>query len=89
MASESIVSQVQRKIELQSPDDLTYLITNVRNAAAARLNEAFPHLEGDDGEDDLRTQIEALVNEVCQAAQSSHANHFAKFSPFACQSRID
>ncbi|VUC25416.1 unnamed protein product [Clonostachys rosea] len=63
MASESIVSQVQRKIELQSPDDLTYLITNVRNAAAARLNEAFPHLEGDDGEDDLRNQIEALVNE--------------------------
>jgi kinetochor protein Mis14/NSL1 len=67
MASESIVSQVQRKIELQSPDDLTYLITNVRNAAAARLNEAFPHLEGDDGEDDLRNQIEALVNEVCKA----------------------
>jgi kinetochor protein Mis14/NSL1 len=84
MASESIVSQVQRKIELQSPDDLTYLITNVRNAAAARLNEAFPHLEGDDGEDDLRNQIEALVNEVRQAAQSNHANNFAVFSPFAC-----
>jgi kinetochor protein Mis14/NSL1 len=33
MDSESVVSQVQRKIELQSPDDLAYLITNVRNAA--------------------------------------------------------
>ena len=64
MDSESVVSQVQRKIELQSPEDLTYLITNVRNAAAARLNEAFPHVEGHEGEDDLRNQIEALVNEV-------------------------
>lgn len=64
MDSESVVSQVQRRIELQSPEDLTYLITNVRNAAATRLNEAFPHLEGHEGEDELRNQIEAFVNEV-------------------------
>ena len=64
MDAESVVAQVQRKIELQSPEDLTYLITNVRNAAAARLNEAFPHVEGHDGEDELRNQIETLVNEV-------------------------
>ncbi|RSL39801.1 hypothetical protein CEP53_013806 [Fusarium sp. AF-6] len=63
MDSESIVSQVQRKIELQSPDDLTYLIANVRRAAAERLNEAFPVVEGNDGEDELRNQIEKLVNE--------------------------
>ncbi|KAK5995531.1 hypothetical protein PT974_03940 [Cladobotryum mycophilum] len=61
MDPDSAVSDVQRKIELQSPEDLTYLITNVRNAAAARLNEAFPQVEGPDGgEDELRTQIEAL-----------------------------
>ncbi|KAK1248365.1 hypothetical protein MKX08_006585 [Trichoderma sp. CBMAI-0020] len=63
MDSESVVSQVQRKIELQSPDDLAYLITNVRNAAIEHLNEAFPPVEGDGGEDELRTQIESLVNE--------------------------
>lgn len=64
MDSESVVSQVQRKIELQSPDDLAYLITNVRNAAIEHLNEAFPPVEGDGGEDELRNQIELLVNEV-------------------------
>ena len=64
MDSESVVSQVQRKIELQSPDDLTYLIANVRRAAAERLNEAFPVVEGNDGEDEPRNQIETLVNEV-------------------------
>ncbi|KAF4335745.1 hypothetical protein FBEOM_10391 [Fusarium beomiforme] len=63
MDSESVVAQVQRKIELQTPDDLSYLIANVRRAAAERLNEAFPIVEGNDGEDELRNQIEKLVNE--------------------------
>ena len=65
MESETIVSGVQRKIELQSPEDLSYLITNVRNGAAQRLNEAFPQVQGAEGEDELRNQIEALINEVC------------------------
>ena len=51
----------QRKIELQTNEDLSYLISNVRRAATARLNEAFPVVEG---EDELREHIEALVNEV-------------------------
>ncbi|KAI1431245.1 hypothetical protein GGR50DRAFT_91547 [Xylaria sp. CBS 124048] len=51
-----------RKIELQSPDDLAYLVANVRRAAAARIDEAFPPVE-DSSEDELRTQIEKLVNE--------------------------
>lgn len=57
-----------RKIELQAPDDLAYLLANVRRAAAARLDEAFPPVEGANagGEgDELRTRIEELVNEVC------------------------
>lgn len=53
----------QRKIELQSADDLAYLVANVRRAAAAHLDEAFPPVEGQE-EDELRTQIEALVDEV-------------------------
>ncbi|KAF7562529.1 hypothetical protein G7046_g1610 [Stylonectria norvegica] len=63
MDSESVVSQVQRKIELQSPEDLTFLVANVRRAATARLNEAFPHVDGNEGEDELRNQIEELVTE--------------------------
>jgi hypothetical protein len=64
MTADSLGSQAQRKIELQSPEDLSYLIANVRAAAATRLNEAFPHVDGQAGEDDLRDEIERLVNEV-------------------------
>ncbi|KOS17603.1 Kinetochore protein mis14 [Escovopsis weberi] len=64
MDPDSGVSEVQRRIELQSPEDLAYLIANVRDAAAARLDEAFPPVEGAAGEEDeLRTQIQALVAE--------------------------
>ncbi|GAP92668.1 putative kinetochore protein [Rosellinia necatrix] len=51
-----------RKIELQAPEDLAYLIANVRRAAAARIDEAFPPVD-DSTEDELRTRIEELVNE--------------------------
>lgn len=55
-----------RKIELQSAEDFTYLINNVRRAAADSINAAFPPVEGAGGHgDELRTQIEQLVNEVC------------------------
>lgn len=56
-----------RKVELQSPEDLTYLITNVRRAAAEHIGAAFPPVEGDDAaaeEDELRVRIEELVNDV-------------------------
>ncbi|TPX18202.1 uncharacterized protein E0L32_002711 [Thyridium curvatum] len=53
-----------RKIELQSPEDFTYLINNVRRAAADSLREAFPQVEEGAGEkDELHTRIEELVNE--------------------------
>lgn len=60
-------SEAQRRIELQAPDDLSYLLANVRRAAAARLDEAFPPVDGADaaaGDDELRTRIEKLVDEV-------------------------
>ncbi|KAI0165424.1 hypothetical protein GGR52DRAFT_585462 [Hypoxylon sp. FL1284] len=59
-------SETQRRVELQVPDDLAYLLANVRRAAAARLDEAFPPVDGADaaaGEDELRTRIEKLVDE--------------------------
>ncbi|KAI1277362.1 hypothetical protein F5Y07DRAFT_388613 [Xylaria sp. FL0933] len=51
-----------RKIELQAPEDLAYLIANVRRAATARIDEAFPPVD-DSTEDELRTRIEELVND--------------------------
>ncbi|KAK0721500.1 hypothetical protein B0T21DRAFT_373756 [Apiosordaria backusii] len=60
---------IQRKIELQSPDDLRYLITNVRKSATDSINAAFPPVLDDDGnpipqeEDELRNQIDKLVND--------------------------
>lgn len=55
-----------RFIELQSPEDLTYLINNVRTAAADSINAAFPPVDGalDGQEDELRNRIEQLVNDV-------------------------
>lgn len=56
---------VQRQIELQSPEDLAYLIANVRRAAQGLLNDAFPPSEqAERDEDDLRVQIERYVQEV-------------------------
>ncbi|KAL2176627.1 uncharacterized protein P884DRAFT_292723 [Thermothelomyces heterothallicus CBS 202.75] len=54
-----------RRIELQSPEDLTYLIDNVRRAATDSINAAFPPVDNplDDQEDELRNQIEQLVND--------------------------
>ncbi|KAI0186809.1 hypothetical protein F4808DRAFT_152820 [Astrocystis sublimbata] len=54
-----------RKIELQVPEDLAYLVANVRRAAAARIDEAFPPVD-DNSEDELRTRIEELVNEYIE-----------------------
>ncbi|KAI2603549.1 uncharacterized protein GGS25DRAFT_511849 [Hypoxylon fragiforme] len=62
-------SAAHRKIELQAHEDLAYLLANVRRAAAARIDEAFPPVDGADagvrgGEgDELRTRIEELVNQ--------------------------
>jgi kinetochor protein Mis14/NSL1 len=55
-----------RKIELQSPEDLTYLVDNVRRAAADSINAAFPPVDHplDGQEDELRNRIEQLVNDV-------------------------
>ncbi|KAI0129144.1 hypothetical protein BJ170DRAFT_682929 [Xylariales sp. AK1849] len=60
---DSTASAHQRKIELQAPEDLSYLVANVRRAATARIDEAFPPVDGAQGEDELRTRIEELVDE--------------------------
>ncbi|AEO67994.1 bc206e27-7119-4d04-a43a-e8897afcde33 [Thermothielavioides terrestris] len=56
---------VHRRIELQSPEDLAYLIDNVRRAAADSINAAFPPVDHPlaGQEDELRNRIEQLVND--------------------------
>jgi len=59
------MAEFQRKIELQSPDDLQYLISNVRRAANEKIDKDLPPIEG---EDKMRERVEELVNEVCSTA---------------------
>ena len=70
---DSSAAVTHRSIELQDPEDFTYLIDNVRRAAADSINAAFPPVEGAEGEvDELRERIEELVNEVrVQSASGS------------------
>lgn len=50
-----------RKIELQSPGDLTYLTSQLRTAARQKLDLHLP-AQPSDSADDLRAQTEALVD---------------------------
>jgi len=49
-----------RKIELQTPDDLSYLITNVLSAATQKIDRDLPATEG---EDPFRRRVETLVHQ--------------------------
>lgn len=55
------MADLQRKIELQEPDDLRYLLANTRRVAAEKIDVALPPIEG---EDVLRQKVEELVNSV-------------------------
>jgi len=54
------MAEYHRKIELQSPDDLQYLISNVRRAAHDKIDKDLPPIEG---EDKMRRRVEELVQE--------------------------
>ncbi|KAG9201472.1 hypothetical protein G6514_005670 [Epicoccum nigrum] len=63
-----------RKIELQSPSDLTYLTSQIRTAARRKLDLHLP-AQPSDGADDLRAQTEALVEVfVAQVLQGLRSN---------------
>ena len=64
--NDNVMDGAHRKIELQSPEDLTFLINNVRRAAEEHINAAFPPVDdGQDEDDELRIRIEKLVADVC------------------------
>ena len=68
-----------RKIDLQSPSDLTYLISAITASARGKLDRDIPKTTslGDEGakgeakemgrEDGFREKVGALVEEVCPA----------------------
>ncbi|TAQ84711.1 hypothetical protein B7494_g6958 [Chlorociboria aeruginascens] len=54
------MAEFHRKIELQSPDDLQYLIANARRAADEKIDKDLPPIEG---EDKMRARVEELVHQ--------------------------
>lgn len=84
----NVMDGAHRKIELQSPEDLTFLINNVRRAAEEHINAAFPPVDGQDdagaGEDELRVRIEKLVADVRPLHKHTHARHCHKSIPSLC-----
>ncbi|EMC95965.1 hypothetical protein BAUCODRAFT_109720 [Baudoinia panamericana UAMH 10762] len=52
-----------RKVELQSPADLTYLIANVSRAAREKLDKHLPPDAALDSDDAMRKRVEQLVDE--------------------------
>lgn len=55
------MADLQRRIELQEPDDLRYLLANTRRVAGEKIDIALPPIEG---EDVLRQKVEELVHSV-------------------------
>lgn len=53
-----------RKIDLQSPSDLTYLFDNIKTAARQKMDLAIPPSAAPEGEDAYRSKVEELVQEV-------------------------
>ncbi|KAH0543979.1 hypothetical protein FGG08_001746 [Glutinoglossum americanum] len=56
-------SSHHRKIELQSPEDLRYLIDNVSRRAREKIDLNLPPSAAPEGEDALRRRVEELVHE--------------------------
>lgn len=61
---ERATESTHRKIELQSPADLTYLIANVTKAAREKLDKHLPPDATPEGEDAMRKRVEQLVDDV-------------------------
>jgi kinetochor protein Mis14/NSL1 len=55
-----------RKVELQAPADLTYLIANVTRAAREKIDRHLPPDAVPVGEDAMRKRVEELVDEYIQ-----------------------
>ncbi|KAK5137200.1 hypothetical protein LTR08_000705 [Meristemomyces frigidus] len=60
---ERATETAHRKVELQAPADLTYLIANVSRAAREKLDKHLPPDATPEGEDAMRQRVEQLVED--------------------------
>ena len=60
-----------RKIDLQSPSDLTYLLNNIKTAAQQKIDLAIPRSAAPEGEDAYRSRVEELVQGVMRPSYST------------------
>lgn len=58
------MAELQRRIELQSIEDLQFLAANIRRGANEKIDQALPPMEGE-GEDAMRKRVEEDVHAVC------------------------
>ncbi|OBT46275.1 hypothetical protein VE00_02347 [Pseudogymnoascus sp. WSF 3629] len=80
------MAELQRKIELQEPDDLRYLLANTRRVAGEKIDVALPPIEG---EDVLRQKVEELVNSyVTKTFSMAAPNTLINGHPVAADSSL-
>lgn len=69
----AIMETAHRRIELQSPADLTYLVNNATRAARAKIDLHFPPSAAPEtGDDDMRKRVEVLVDQVWRKHHHPH-----------------
>ena len=64
-----------RKLELQSPGDLSYITTQIRSSARRKLDTSLPPVSGSNEPDDLRRKteelVDAFVNQVLEGMRNN------------------
>jgi kinetochor protein Mis14/NSL1 len=63
MPSSPHPTSAHRKIELQSPADLTYLITQAQTSSTSKLSTAFPTIDDPSSDDVMRGRVASLLDE--------------------------
>ncbi|GAB7346607.1 hypothetical protein MBLNU459_g1748t3 [Dothideomycetes sp. NU459] len=72
------MDSAHRKIELQAPADLTYLVNNATRAARAKLDLHFPPSAAPEtGDDAMKKRVEELVDSYIQATFSAAKSNLA------------
>ncbi|RKF72920.1 putative kinetochore protein [Golovinomyces cichoracearum] len=80
------MTEFQRKIELQSLDDLQYLVSNLRRAAYGKIEQDLPSIEG---EDPMRMCVESIVSQFIEDIVKSVSSNITINGLEPTQSSLD
>ncbi|TQS38389.1 hypothetical protein Golomagni_01105 [Golovinomyces magnicellulatus] len=80
------MTEFQRKIELQSLDDLQYLVSNLRRAAYGEIEKDLPSMEG---EDPMRMCVESIVSQFIEDILKSVSSNITINGLEPTQSSLD